>query len=374
MSAPVVWILAFASAVLLIAGGFVMAVARFRGRVAARRRQAARLGAHLEGKPSDPFGELQVIGAQLRKIQQRLGQAEEVAGLPVRSSAPAATAAAPQAGAPVTMELEQDLDLFKKEVYSKTHRIDELMTEKQLLADKIVQLETALATAPAPSKPSRRPKPTESNMALVDVLQQEADELRNQIAQQDQLLKSLEKSDTSGLVKEVGRIRQELLGRNEEVKALEARLVDSAQSQQLQVRLGALETERDGLAAQALETAGQLRRAKERIADMERSLAPARAVGGTGGAQEPPQPPATTSRPPPPPAPSPHQRAAPPPTPPSGAITGQRRPTRPQSRGFPDEPTVKTAPPEMTPAPRQNKRRPTGSIFPPPQSKKDLLD
>jgi hypothetical protein len=124
MSAPVVWILAFASTVLLIAGGFTVAVARFRGRVMARRRQAAKLGAQLEGKPADPFGELQIIRDQLRKIQERLGQAEELAGLPVQSPAGPATTTAPQAGAQVTAELEQDLDLFKKEVYTKTHRID----------------------------------------------------------------------------------------------------------------------------------------------------------------------------------------------------------------------------------------------------------
>lgn len=379
MSAPVVWILAFASAVLLITGGFTIAVARFRGRVVAHRRQAAKLGAQLEGKPSDPFGELQVIGDQLRKIQQRLGESEEVAGLPVQSSAGAVSTSAPQLGTPFTGELEQDLDLFKKELYDKTGRIDELVTEKQLLAERIVTLESALAAAPAPA-PVRKVKPTESNMALVDVLQAEADELRAQIAERDALLKSLEKSDTSGLVKEVGRIRQELMDRNEELNTLKAHHTDVGQLQMLQTKIQSLTQEKETIAARALETAGQLRQANERIGELEQALVSRQAVAFAGAAQAPP--PSVTATlpgagPMPPPAPPrvpTNPGTTPPPLPPPGAAARPPAPPTPRSPGFPDEPTVKTGAPRMTPVPKSRERRRTGSIFPAPRSKKDLLD
>jgi hypothetical protein len=402
MSTPVVWVLALASTVLLIAGGFTMAVARFRGRVAAQRRQAARLGAQLEGRPADPFGELAVIKGQLHKIGQRLGKAEEVAGLPVQSAPGSATAAAPEGGAPVTQELEQDLDLFKKELFVKARRIEEISTEKQVLAEKVVELESLLATAPAAS--THTSKPSESNTDLVDVLQQEADELRNQIAQRDQLLKSLEKSDTSGLVKEVGRIRQELMGRNEELNTLKTRLATTARQQHNQSRLEGLEREKEELAARALDAAAQLRVATQRIGELEQILMSRQAAPEARPVQATSAPETTSSPPAPPRVPMPQPPKQPPPPPQSAA--GPRKPppppappTTPRSPGFPDEPTVKTAPPRpprspgfpdeptLRTAPPQmdptrklapplpaKKRRHTDSIFPPPNSKKDLLD
>jgi len=401
MSTPVVWILAVASAVLLMAGGFTLAVARFRGRVVARRRQAAKLGAQLERKPADPFGELAVIGDQLHKIQERLGRAEDVAGLPVQSSvgSTAATAgSATQGEALVSGELEQDLDLFKKELFNKARRIDDLTAEKQVLAEKVVELESALAT------PAHKPKPANSNLELVDVLQQEADELRNQIAQQDKLLRGLEKSDTSGLMKEVGRIRQELIGRNEEVNTLKSRLANTARTQQLQTRLEGLEREKEELAARALEAAGQVRVATQRIAELEQLLTSnqgaspagaAQAVGAPGGRSSPPALPKVPmpqpTKPPPPPPPTPAVgrkmplRPAPPRPPKSPGFPDEPTiktapPRPPRSRGFPEEPTLRTAPPRMapspglTPPPQPKKRRPTGSISPTPRTKKDLLD
>jgi len=379
MTAPVVWILAFASVVLLIAGGFTIAVARFRGRVVAHRRRAAKLGAQLEGKPADPFGELWVIGDQLRKIQQRLGRAEEVAGLPVQSSASVVSGTTPQTGTPVTGELEQSLDLFKKEVYTKTHRIDELVAEKQVLAEKIVALESALAVVPAPSAPLRKPHAKESNMALVDVLQAEADELRSQIVERDRLLVSLEKSDTSGLIKEVGRIRMELMDRNEELSALRARQTASGQTLQLQTKLQALVTEKEELAARAAADAEQLRTAKRRIGELEQILVspPGAASASPAPTAQPPQVAATRPGPPrvpsagPPKVPPPMTSVPPRMPPPPGT---QRVAPPPPSPGFPDEPTMKSGVPKMTPPPQSTERRRTGSIFPAPHSKKDLLD
>jgi hypothetical protein len=186
------------------------------------------------------------------------------------------------------------------------------------------------------------------------------------------------------LVKEVGRIRHELLDRNEEVSALRARLAEPGQDQQLQAQLQTLEQENEGIAARSLETAGQLRRANERIAELEQSLVSRQAVAYADAAQAPPPPVVSAPMPGPPRVPMPQMtppprtkpppRVPPQPPPPPRVADGHRAPPRPPSRGFPDEPTVKTAPPQMTPPTRGEKRRQTGSIFPPPRSKKDLLD
>ncbi len=366
MTAPVIWLVAAASAVLLVPGGFSLAAVRFRARVLARRRQAQQLQGQLDRKSSDPFGELQVIGEQLRRIQERLGQAEEAAGLPVTEPAPAQSQGpAFQGPAPhpadltapsPTIELEGDLQLFKHEVYEKTKRIDALVAEKQRLAEKIVGLESALAAqAAAPPQPPSAPTkdappghPSYGGMALVDVLQQEADELRSKIDEQDRLIKALEAQDSTGLVHELERIRTELRTRNEELAAFDVKLNRAAKkTEQHQSRVQVLEREKETLASKALDASAQLRQANERVRVLEQQLAlkgPAENAGPPSSASYP----AVSRRPAPArqtPPPSPSQ--TPPPVPPRSA-------------------------PLPPPAPKE--QRPRSGIFPAPRSKKDLID
>jgi len=367
MTAPVIWLVAAASAVLLIAGGFSLAAARFRSRVLRRRRQAQQLQGQLDRKSADPFGELQVIGEQLRRIQDRLGQAEDAAALPVTESAPAqspgpALHSADMTAPSPTLELEGDLQLFKHEVYEKTKRIDLLVAQKQRLAEKIVELESALnaaqavpppaAAAPAPQGDAPPGRPSYGGMALVDVLQQEADELRAKIDEQDRLIKALEAEDSTGLVHELERIRTELVGRNEELAAFDVRLNRSAKkTEHHQSRVQVLEREKETLASKALDQAALLRQASDRVRELEQQLA----VQGVGGGAAP----AIPSQPQPAPSTANYPAAS-------------RRPPAPPQPPRTPPPTPQRSARLPPPAPKGS--QPRSGVFGAPRTKKDLID
>ena len=369
MSASVVWLIVFASAGLLAGGGYFAAQARLRSLALARRRQVQELQAQLDGKSADPFGELQVLGDQLNRISQRLARAEDSAGLPATAPAsgsapppPAPAASTPEGGSAVSTELEADLELFRREVYTTTQRIDGLVSEKQHLAEKIVELETELEASRRATQTQgvaqKGPKESDDSLPIVTVLQQEADDLRAQLAERDKRIETLVKGDATGLVHELERIRQELTRRNEELAIFDVKLNRAAnRAQQLESQAAALEQEKEAIAAKALETASQLRQANEQLHAMQQ--APGAHPGGPSQVQSPmptaplpaPHYPALPTPPPSPTAVPPPRRSAPPRTPPPLA--------RPQTSQGPP-PRGRIAEP----------RRPSG-IFPLPRTHED---
>ncbi len=423
MSEVVIWIVAGASAVLLVAGGFVLAVARLRSRFAATRKAADSTQSMLYNVAADPFGELKVIADQLARLRRRLDQ---VPGGSASASMPPLPAPAsftdppePTPGKAVTAELEADLELFKRDAYGKTRRIEELEAEKQRLGEKIVHLEEQLERAqrtvapPPPRPPAEAQGSSEDLVGLIDTLQQETDALRQQINERDRRIRTLTKGDATGITHELERVRRELRTRNDEVQSLRDSLGRAERAAtQAKTRAGQLEHEKETVAARALDSAAELRRAQERIRDLERQIA-SRAPEPRAGAPWPSQAPTTSpggrpdltpSRPvprlTPPPQPRltppaglrsmPHAKQPPPaPSPfdrsdavrtvktpfdhPDLAVTQKSGPpitTPPGARRPPPPPSRQTGSYSRAANPGR-KRRTTGSIFPLPQSKED---
>jgi hypothetical protein len=419
MTIVLLWVVAGVSALLLVAGGTVLGRIRLRAHLAAALRTAQQLSTRAETAGDDRFGELQVLREQLGRVLARLETEARAAGLPgvdrarADATGPGGTAA-PAAG--VTAELEQDLDLFKREVYAKTKRIEALESEKQTLAEKIVGLEESLRKAGErpTGRPSTSGEPGEVT-ALLDALQQEADQLRARLEEKEATLRTLASTDATGMLHEVERIRKELLGRNEEIATLEVRLMRAEkQAQQQDVRAQTLEKVKEDLAARALESASELRKASERIRELEMEVAsrpgvsppaplapmaapatrtaplPAPALpprSGTGTTASPfgPRAATGTSPSPLPPRPPTSTTASPlPPRPPTSTTAspfGPRATTNPAAPPAPPRPPTATSPSPLPPrppappapsgSPSPRPRRPTGSIFPLPKSRED---
>jgi len=316
MSQVVIWIVALASALLLAAGGFALALARLRARLARSRAQAAQAAHRIAKASADPFGELKVIADELYRLRQRLDRVGQGGGRPPEADL---AMAAPGPGTPppgrggkanaASSELEADLELFKREVYEKSRQVETLEADKQRLAERVVQLEEqvqraaaraaerpegGIPAAAAAARASRDDASADDLAELIDTLQQEADTLRGQLAERDQSLETLEKGDSTGLVHELERIRKELRTRNGEVDRLQDAVSRAEHSaEQARNRTTEIVREKETVAARALESAAELRRAQEKIRDLERQLAsrpsgnyPA-PYGGTAGTPTP---------------------------------------------------------------------------------------
>jgi septal ring factor EnvC (AmiA/AmiB activator) len=162
------------------------------------------------------------------------------------------------------------------------------------------------------------------------------------------LIETLKKGDQTGLLHELQRIRQELVDRNEEVSGLGTKLATLEERlEQQSARATGLEQEKEALAAKALDSAAELRKANERIYDLEQ---------GHGAAAQ-PQSPSTTA-----PMPAPPRVPLPPPQGSAGGpVTGATPPPR-------IPPPSRTPPPRTPPPPTPPPRSGRGSIFPPPRT------
>lgn len=327
MPTVAIWIVAVVSVALLVGGGLVIASASLRRRLSAARRRAAALQTSVDPLPDDPFGELRLLRERLTRLRERLGQDAQALGLPPDPDAPPIGTPAPEeARSAVTRELEQDLELFKKELYDKSRRIEALEEEKRTLAGRILELEEQARRRPPPGvgeplvlrSDKTAPTQAEEMVALMDALQQEADDLRRQLADREQRLKRAQSGDSSGLIHELERIRKELLQRNEEVADLEVKVHRADQQiQKLKARATELEHEKESVAARALESAAELRQANQRLQSLERQQASA-AVMAT------PPPAGTPVRTMP--LPGPASRSSPPPLPPGSGPRRGRKP------------------------------------------------
>jgi hypothetical protein len=213
---------------------------------------------------------------------------------------------------PATVELEADLELVRREVAGKARRIEELEAEKRGLAERVVALEEEVRSqgvkAPAkrpgfiPVNTVQGPATGDGLASLIDTLQQEADGLRAELVERDGRLRILEQGDPTGIVHELERIRRELQTRTEELSAAQDRLALAEKaSAQSRAKASTAMEEKEAMASRSLETAGELRRAQEKVRELERQLESHPAGPGPGSQEAgmalpswPAVPPATT--------------------------------------------------------------------------------